>query len=945
MEDRAMVWWGIFVGVLVGWSMDSAYGGFGAGAILGGLFGWLAGVLLRSAVRAEIRAAMADLAPVETALPAGIVPVPEPEAEEAIPAPAMERREIESLGEEGPEEPPLARTGPEQEAGESPSPVTHGPEAWVRAARDWLLGGNTIVRAGLAILFIGLTFLVRFAASAGWFPIELRLALVGATGAALVALGFNRRLIRPTFGLAVQGAGVAILYLTVFASSRIYEILPPAAGFALMVVFCGLACVLALLQNAQALAFASFGGGFAVPLLLGGQADTPLGLFTYGTILNLAILVIAWRRSWRTLNLLGFVATFGIAALWGATSYEPHHYAVCQAFLAASVVIYLLTAILYAHNTPGRFGNFADGTLLFGPAIAGFGLQVGMVHRFEYGSALGALGFAAVYIGLAMFCLRKRRDEMRVLIECMAAIGIGFVTLAIPLALDARWTSSSWALEGAGAFWVGMRQARWMQRVFGLALQAVAVLVFLVTLEPNISAVPLFNGGFVGGLLVTVPLFLTAWWLRKPLPHSASPLARRYVQVEYGSRYVSFLVGFGLAAITIMLEIGRLLPEEVVGDLHEAVLSANLQRLTTMLALLAAMALSAWLGRRRDWPVATWPGRASLFVLAFTLLSQVLSGRNVLYWPDIAFFGLGLGLHLHLMREEDRDLGDGPETMARGWQRFIHAGTVWLCTAMLANAIYLAIERGRLWDTSWAGVINLDSAAAVLFVLSAWAGKRVAEPADKARWPLDRYSSSYYWTAAVPLAVLVACGALATALFAEGVTAPLPYVPLINPVDLSLVLALLVLVHWRRTLASAVPTPSDGGVVTGPNALAIAALMGFVFVNTIWLRTAHHWLGVDWSADALLTSFEVQTGLAILWTMLAMALMIAAHRRALRVVWLAGAALLVMVVVKLVLVDLSNSGGWERVVAFIAVGGLMLVIGYFAPLPPAYADDNAGEPA
>ena len=34
------------------------------------------------------------------------------------------------------------------------------------------------------------------------------------------------------------------------------------------------------------------------------------------------------------------------------------------------------------------------------------------------------------------------------------------------------------------------------------------------------------------------------------------------------------------------------------------------------------------------------------------------------------------------------------------------------------------------------------------------------------------------------------------------------------------------------------------------------------------------------------------------------------------------------------LIDLSNAGGAERIIAFIAVGVLMLVVGYFAPLPP-----------
>ena len=41
-----------------------------------------------------------------------------------------------------------------------------------------------------------------------------------------------------------------------------------------------------------------------------------------------------------------------------------------------------------------------------------------------------------------------------------------------------------------------------------------------------------------------------------------------------------------------------------------------------------------------------------------------------------------------------------------------------------------------------------------------------------------------------------------------------------------------------------------------------------------------------------------------------------------------------VVVAKLFLVDLSHVGGIERIVSFIAVGVLMLVIGYFSPVPP-----------
>ena len=40
-----------------------------------------------------------------------------------------------------------------------------------------------------------------------------------------------------------------------------------------------------------------------------------------------------------------------------------------------------------------------------------------------------------------------------------------------------------------------------------------------------------------------------------------------------------------------------------------------------------------------------------------------------------------------------------------------------------------------------------------------------------------------------------------------------------------------------------------------------------------------------------------------------------------------------VVLVKLLLIDLAQSGSLERIVSFTGVGLLMLLIGYFAPFP------------
>ena len=934
--------WGAVFGALIGW-LASDFEFFGL--VAGGFLGLLAGIWLESIVRREVvtglkrivDAELRDFIKREISAALGQMSAsPQPAAAAQPPIAAGPVRSAEPSA-PGPAEPrglaaePAPVSYSDRAPTVPPEPVQPSLIAQgVAAARDWLLGGNTIVRAGLLILFVGLSFLARYAANAGLFPIELRLALVAAVGVALLAIGFNRREQRPAFGLALQGGGVAVLYLTVFAAARLFELMPPLAAFGLMIVFCGLGCALALMQNSKAMAISSFAGGFAVPVLLGGESETPLALFSYLTILNLAILVIAWRRSWRALNLLGFFATVTISSAWGFANYAPDQYLICQIFLALSVMIYLATAVLYAHNTPGKLGNFADSTLLFGPAIAGFGLQVGLVDHYSFGSAFSALAFGGAYVGVAAFTMRKRRDEMRLMNECLIAIGVGFVTLAIPLALEVKWTSAAWALEGAAAFWVGSRQARWMPRLFGLLLQALAALIFLTTLQPNISALPLANNGFIGGLLITAALIATAWWMRRELPHSGSRLAEAYAGFEFGLRQATFLAGFLFACLTLALELTRQLPAGDTMSPPVSVFAPHLEVLLLLLAVLAAMWGSAWSGRRFDWPVATWPSRASLPLLATAFLISLGLGRHVLDFPDGLLWLGAWGLHFDLLRRND-----AATAAPRRWQYGAHAGTVWLLTAMLADCLQLGIERGGLWNTSWSGVIFLISAIAVLMVLTHWAGR--AATGGARNWPLNPHGRAYYWVAAMPLAVLVYSGARVTAIFASGVTDPLPYVPLLNPVDLSLGLALVALALWRRMVASADVQPAGAGPLVGRQALVAGAALGFVSINGIWLRTAHHWLGVEWSGAALSGSPVVQTGLSILWTLLAMALMLLANRRASRIGWLTGAGLLAVVVVKLLLVDMSSAEGGQRIVTFMGVGILMLVIGYFVPLPPRRA--------
>jgi len=161
----------------------------------------------------------------------------------------------------------------------------------------------------------------------------------------------------------------------------------------------------------------------------------------------------------------------------------------------------------------------------------------------------------------------------------------------------------------------------------------------------------------------------------------------------------------------------------------------------------------------------------------------------------------------------------------------------------------------------------------------------------------------------------------------------MPYVPVLNPLDLAQAFVLLILFrHWR--FLSAVP-PTGYPRIDSRVPLPALAALAFIWLNAVLLRTLHQWFAIPFGLEELMASTLVQTSLSIFWAILALVTMMVATHRRYRRVWIVGAALLAVVIAKLFLIDLSNTGSVERIVSFVGVGLLMLVVGYFSPLPPA----------
>ncbi|TYQ12319.1 UNVERIFIED_ORG: putative membrane protein DUF2339 [Zoogloea ramigera] len=990
------------------------------------------------------------LAPVaaQVAVP---LPIPVPaSAARPVPAPATAARSTIAPTASPPVfVPPAAR---------APQPAPQ----WLVTAKAWLFGGNLVAKLGLLILFIGVSFLLKYTAARVTLPIELRLAAIVLADLAVLTWGWRIRIKRPAISLPVQGAALAVLMLVTFGAFRVYHLIPAAMAFALLLVLTVFTCLLAVLQNAMWLAIFGIAGGFATPILASSGGGSHIGLFSYYALLNGGVLALALSRSWRPLNLLGFAFTFSIATAWGVLRYTPENYVSVQLFLLLFFAFYVSIPLAYARQQSVRLKHYVDGTLVFGTPMLAFGLQFSLVSGFDFGVAYSALALGLFYVALAT-ALRCQQHAQRyaLLADSFLALGIVFGTLAIPFALDGRWTSAAWALEGAGIVWIGLRQQQKLAWMFGLLVQAGAWISFLGS-AMGLSPVDALDANlWLGFLLLAVSAFLMATRFRAHMAaednDSFALLAGVFLVFATGwlvagawteillrvveNRQGTLLVGSAMIAVIGLYLVARKMAWPLAGGIAlavQAVAGFKLLQLAVSgwygsgaapsllerpllgaLMIVGAALFSSWaLWRRREaststtdlttiyrltltWSALWWfclaapnlaswlaghyaglfPQRyptdegldASLQLCAYSLLLACTALAAVrfahrLRWPSLRWFAAPVWLALTgatlLMLV---DLYDNASRLPRveTWIAFaaLWLAGEWLLVAWprqgwamrpLALRVLHIVRTAGPWLMIWPVVAHLigrwlagaggealiadwgTSASWARFVPSwlmmaaiAWLMQRSRQDA----WPVAPIAP-WYRSRLIPAgcawsALLVAAWNLTQ----DGAMAPLPYLPLLNPLDLSTCFALLLLLACHRLQAP--PTRGPAGWPAGwmaPLPLVVA-LLGYAWFNLALLRTVSHYLAVPYEFASMFASQFVQAMLSLVWSVTALLLMRYAARRAMRPVWIIGAALLGMVVAKLFLVDLSNIGGVERIVSFLGVGALMVGIGYLAPFP------------
>lgn len=780
---------------------------------------------------------------------------------------------------------------------------------WIKR---WFTEGNVPVKVGMLVSLAGVAALLKYAADQGWLNLPIEYRLIGVALAALAALvfGWRQRIVRTDFALAVQGGSIGILLLTVFAASKMYSLLPSGLAFAISVVMIAGAGALAVLQDSRSLAALTVLAGFMAPIWLSDGSGNHVVLFSYYALLNLAIFAVVWFKPWRMLMLLGFAFTWGIGVVWGVLAYKPHLYASTQPFLVLFFVLYLLMPILHARRLPPQQQDLISGGMLFGTPLIAFSLQAALLPDQPMLLALIAVGVAAAYAGLAW--LLRDRPCYAVFADVYPLLALGFATLAVPLAFSAKVTGAVFALEGAALVWYGLRQGRLLPQGIGLALQLAAAIAHLVArgeqavttvaraasdfgreviglpARVSISEWPILNGMAMSGLLIAIAGFASAWMLRQHKKISAAGIA-----------YIWGMVWWLGIAIS---EIARFAPDRDFANW-----------------LFMLIAFTGWLAaeaghRRSDWllHITTMAGLLIALPMAISqgFTGSVFEGIGAIAWPLYAVLGVR---SLICLRRVEGGMANAAQ-MVWWW--------VWPCVAMALAATLLT--RSTL-GPAWYFVALYLPWLLMLAVALRWPRLLMMPLGKRFRGMMPWLGGSYLLMVVIGFVI---------SLFMTGDPRPLPWLPLLNPLALMQIAAVLLAVYWLRESSLAKRFVEHRGIVAG--------VIGLVWITSATLRGVHHLAGVPWNSMIFSTPLT-QTSLTLLWSILGVVGWIVGSRRGLRTVWLASAVLMTVVLAKLVLVDRQHLGNLLGIGSFITYGLLCTVVGYFAPAPPKGVTENIRE--
>jgi len=398
----------------------------------------------------------------------------------------------------------------------SPARSTPRPASQPEIDLESRIGSHWLNRIGITALLIGISYFLKFAFDNNWIGPAGRVAIGLMAGIGVVVWSERFRVKGyQAFSYSLKAVGIGALYLSLWAAFQVYSLVPSGVAFVMMMAVTAATAAMALAQDAQILAAFALAGGFSTPLLLSTGQNREVDLFSYVLLLDVATLALVSFRPWRRLLVMSYAGTLLLYVGWYSRFYTQNQLGLTLGFASLFFAIFAIAPLvtLQPEGEPALLASIPP-VLAFINAGVFFLQAYAMVEEVDKTRmAWFALVLAAIYIFLSrqVHARTTNAEASQILYYLHLAVAIGFITIAIPIRLDAHWITIGWFVEAAVLLWVANRIESDFLNVFALGALALGV-VRLLAFDNFVSTQLIFNMRMATYSVAVAVLAIVAWY-------------------------------------------------------------------------------------------------------------------------------------------------------------------------------------------------------------------------------------------------------------------------------------------------------------------------------------------------------------------------------------------------------------------------------------------------
>jgi uncharacterized membrane protein len=381
------------------------------------------------------------------------------------------------------------------------------------------IGENLVNKIGIAILVLAIGFFVKYAIDNDWVGPVGRVGIGIFCGAILIGFAHRMRNNYKAFSSVLVGGGLAVFYFTITLAYQQFHLFAQPVGLGIMVVITVFAVILALLYDKQELAVIALVGGFASPFLVNSGVANYTGLFSYLFVLNAGLLIIAYFKAWRILNITAFILSI---VFFATVLFTLPASAYSTAFWFATV-FYLLFFVINVVNNIRENKVFVaiDFSILLINTALYFSAGLYILTQMEALTYRGlfAASLAALNLLLSFILFKTRKTDPNIL-YLLIGITLTFISLTAPIQLHGHYITLFWACEAVLLYWLYLKSHIKLMKLTSLIVWVAMLLSLIMDLiaiytDSSIHIAIIINKGFITTLFAAAGSYLLYLFIAK----------------------------------------------------------------------------------------------------------------------------------------------------------------------------------------------------------------------------------------------------------------------------------------------------------------------------------------------------------------------------------------------------------------------------------------------